>query len=395
MNWTWNNSTQVIFGQNSVKEYLSHFIQGHTRILCIFGQGSIDRNGSRQDLEDALRSLDCDIRWEGGISPSPEYDRLVEIVNVANEFKPDFLIAIGGGSVIDATKFIAIASKLPHGTNLWEHVCVMQNAKDECIPFGTIPTFSATGTEWNNQFNIERRSIQWKSTINSFQSTYPRFSIIDPRYSMTLPNQAIESAIIIAFANALNAYLASTSYTMLDDFLLSTMKEIIHIRSHLIQNDSSFEIRERLITASLFSNNHILTLGQKPQLSLQNIAQPISVRYRIGYSQALAMVIPFWLDNYVMVKMQKFDKLAQVAFGITEGSLEEKAYSLIDKIREFISSLHMPMNLSECEIADRKENDVKELTEIVLIQSGSGESISFEAEAFRKIVSKIMENCLI
>ena len=112
MKWLWTNTTQVGFGKNIVEEQLPSFIPKNSKVLCTFGGGSITKNGAKEDVEKALKSLNCTVLWEGGIPANPEYRRLMEIVAVVKKEKPDFLLAIGGGSIIDGTKFISVAAKL-------------------------------------------------------------------------------------------------------------------------------------------------------------------------------------------------------------------------------------------------------------------------------------------
>ena len=98
--WLWNNTTQVAFGKDCVKEHMPKYVQPKSKVLCTFGGGSIDKNGARKDVEEALKALECEVRWEGGIPPNPDFGRLVEIVKVVKEFKPDIILAVGGGSVL-------------------------------------------------------------------------------------------------------------------------------------------------------------------------------------------------------------------------------------------------------------------------------------------------------
>ena len=112
MKWLWTNTTQVGFGENVVQEHLKKFVQPKSKVLVTFGGGSIDKNGARADVTQALAELECEVRWEGGIPPNPEYDRLIEIAQVVREWKPDLLLAVGGGSTLDGTKFLSLAAAL-------------------------------------------------------------------------------------------------------------------------------------------------------------------------------------------------------------------------------------------------------------------------------------------
>ena len=157
MKWIWQNTTQVGFGVNAVKDHLNKFVEPNSKVLCTFGGGSIDKNGCRADVNEALKALNCEVRWEGGIPPNPEYKRLMEIVQVVREFQPSIILAVGGGSIIDGTKFISCAAKLEPNQDAWETILIKHQAPEHPYRFGVILTIPATGSEWNSGFVISRR----------------------------------------------------------------------------------------------------------------------------------------------------------------------------------------------------------------------------------------------
>jgi alcohol dehydrogenase YqhD (iron-dependent ADH family) len=124
-------------------------VKPNSTIICTFGGGSIDKNGCRKDVETVLSQLKCNVQWEGGIQPNPDVSRCKEIIQVVKKVQPDLLLAVGGGSVIDATKFICLGAKLPEGKDSWDIVKKLK-FPDSSFSFGTILTLSASGSEGNN-----------------------------------------------------------------------------------------------------------------------------------------------------------------------------------------------------------------------------------------------------
>lgn len=236
MKWLWTNTTQVGFGVGAVREHLNKFVKPNTRVLCTFGGSSIDKNGARKDVNEALGDQNCEVKWEGGIPPNPEYDRLVEILQVIKEFKPDLLLAVGGGSVIDGTKFLANAAIVKEDVDLWDYLVVKKNLPGEPLPFGTVLTIPATGTEWNFFYSISRRSMNKKSSVTCHPSLHPIFSLLDPQYTMTLPVKQLQNGVFDAFTHCVDFVLAPIEPNMLyDNFFFSIMKTLITIGPDVVK----------------------------------------------------------------------------------------------------------------------------------------------------------------
>ena len=393
MQWLWTNTTQIGFGEHAVRDHFPKFIQPKSKILCTFGGGSIDKNGARKDVQDALDNLNCEVRWEGGIPPNPEYDRLIEIVKVVKEWKPDLVIAVGGGSVIDGTKFICVSAMQPEGTDLWETVCVKKTAKNECWPLATVLTIPATGSEWNNGFVVSRRSIGWKLGI-VFYDCYPKFSILDPRYTMTLPIRQLRNGVFDAFCHFVDSFLTPVEYPMFDNFWMSICKELVDIGVPLLQQNSSLELHGRLIVAASFALNYIFGLGQVQCWGIHMIGHMITAKYGIDHGTSLAMVMPHLLETQLEARKVKMAKMAEFVFGIHEGSVEDKAHALIKAIQKWIHDLGIPESVSKWEGATIGKDDVDEVTKMVIEQSGGGHPVGLNGcctePVIREILSKVI-----
>ena len=393
MKWLWNNTTQIGFGENAVKEHLPKFVKPNSRILCTFGGGSIDKNGARKDVEDVLNSLHCEVRWEGGIPANPEYDRLCEIIQVVHEYKPDLVLAVGGGSVLDGTKFICVGAKQPEGTDLWETICVQKKGLDEFVPFGSVLTLPATGSEWNNAFVVSRRSIGWKLGVGVFNS-YPVFSLLDPRYTMTLPVRQLRNGLFDAFCHCIDTFLTPMEYPMFDNFWMSVCKEVIEISHSLIKEDASLELHERLIIAASFALNYILGLGQEQCWGIHGVSQMLTVKYGVDHGASLAMLMPTMLESQFEARKHKYAKMAEFVFGVYDGTIEEKGHALIDHIRKWIHEIGIPEKLSQWDGAKFTKEDADELTDMCIQQSGKGKPLGFHGCYDKKLIHSFYEAVL-
>ncbi|OHT13044.1 alcohol dehydrogenase, iron-containing family protein [Tritrichomonas foetus] len=393
MKFFWQNTTQVCFGTGAVKDNLSKYVKPRSRVLCTFGGGSIDKNGARNDVQSALDALECEVRWEGGIPANPEYDRLIEIVASVKEFQPDLLLAIGGGSVIDGTKFISCAAKLDASADPWDVILIKKSFTGPTIPFGTVLTIPATGSEWNNGFVVSRRSMNWKSGCG-FKQTYPVFSLLDPAYTMTLPVRQLRNGVFDAFCHCTDTVLTPQAPSMFDNFIFSVMKELVEIGPSVIKPDSSLELHERLIVAASFALNQIFSLGETGCYGVHKIGHMLTAKYGIDHGVTLAMVMPDLLKSQFEARKEKYAAAAEFVFNVRTGTVEEKAEALITNIEKFISDLEIPQKVGQWPGVKIGENDVEEVTKMVMQQSAIGGTFgymgSFDEETTREILKKVI-----
>ncbi|OHS99734.1 alcohol dehydrogenase, iron-containing family protein [Tritrichomonas foetus] len=366
--WVWNNTTQVCFGENAVKEHMKTFVQPRTRVLCTFGGGSINANGCRADVQAALDELGCEVKWEGGICPNPQYDRLYEIIQSAKEYRPDLLISVGGGSICDATKFISLAVKLEEGQDPW-NIVIKKQFPASSMPFGAVMTLPATGSEWNCGFVISRASEKLKLAVSS-PLCYPKWSLLDPRYTMSLPVRQLRNGVYDALIHCIDRFITPQIVPMFDNFWMSVMKELIEIGPDVIKPDSPIELRERLIVAALFAINGIFSLEKELDRGVHIIGHMLTVKYGIDHAASLSIVIKPFLENQISKKVTEMAKTAEFVFGVREGTEEDKARIFIDRFVQFTKDLGMPMKVSDWEGAVIGENDVEELVKLVMNTTG-------------------------
>jgi alcohol dehydrogenase YqhD (iron-dependent ADH family) len=364
----WQNTTQVYFGDGAVKSHLSYFVPRGSKVLCTFGGGSINSNGSRDDVQSALDSLECTSIWKGGICPNPEYEHLLTIVSVVRSERPDLLLAVGGGSVCDATKFIAAAAALNPEEDPWETIMVQKKFARQIYPIGAVMTLPATGSEWNSVFVISRRATRQKLGGND-PSVYPKFSLLDSRYTMTLPLRQIRNGVYDSLIHCIDRYVTSQLSPMFDDFYMSVVKELLEIGPQIIKPGASKELHERLMVAALFAINGFFSLTKQNDRGTHVIGHLLTAKYGIDHAATLSMVTKPFLVNQLKHKTPIMARSAEFVFGAT-GTQDEKARLFVEKIGQFAVDLGMPLKVSGWEGAVIGPGDVDDLIEMIFATTG-------------------------
>ena len=391
MKFFWANTTQVAFGENVVKEYLPKYIKPKSRILITFGGGSIEKNGAKTDVQSVLEKLECIVQWEGGIPANPEFDRLVEIVSVVKHFKPDLILAVGGGSVLDGTKFIALASHLSDDINPWE---MMTKAKfpSTFVPFGSIMTIPATGSEWNQGFVISRRSMNAKVSGSRCQISYPVFSLLDPKYTLTLPLRQLKNGLFDSFCHMMEQYLTSEEIPLFDNFWISSIKEVFEITPLILSNNINIQNNERLMMCALFGLNKLFGLGKRQCWAIHIIGHQLTGKYNLDHAITLALVMPRVYKKIINLRTPLLANLSEKIFNVQNNNLLEKAEIAIKKIEEFIELLEMPKYLKDC--VNCNKNDIDELMNLLIMNVGNN-SFGFDGQITLKIAKEIFEDLLL
>jgi alcohol dehydrogenase YqhD (iron-dependent ADH family) len=386
MQWFWQNTTQLGFGTNAVREYLSKFVKPKSKILCTFGFGSIDKNGARADTQAALDALTCEVKWEGGIPANPEYDRLVEIAAVAKSFKPDLLLAVGGGSVLDGTKFIACVASLPDGADPYD-ILAKHVFEQTAVPCASVITLPATGSEWNSGFVISRRSLKTK-LVGEYPSTYPVFSLVDPQYTLTLPPRQLRNGVYDAFVHCIDAFLTPNHRPMMDNFYRVVVKELVTIGPDVVKEGSSLELHERLIMAASFACNQLFVLGGEPCWAIHMIGHQLTAKYGIDHGATLAIVSAPFLESQFEARKENYARTAEFVFGVDKGTVEEKASAFIVELQKFITAIGQPLKVSDWAGAKIESGDVEELVKWV-ITANHGKPVGWRQCATEAVIREV------
>jgi len=320
------NPVRILFGKEQLSK-ISVLIPAGKKILLLYGGGSIKRNGVYSGIYKALKSFK--VVEFGGIEPNPTYETSMKAVEVIKEQKIDFLLAAGGGSVIDATKFIAAAALWKDG-DPWK-ILSEKKPVAEALPLGAVLTLPATGTEMNKNSVMSRKSTNEKLAFASDWS-YPQFSILLPDAAGTLPPEQVANGVVDAFIHVIEQYLTYPVNAPLQDrFAESILQTLIEEGPKAFSDPSDYDAMSNLMWSATMALNGLIQCGVPGDWSVHNIGHEITAFHGIDHGRTLAIVLPgLWK-----------------VWNIREGSEDERVSKAIDKTVEFFESLGIKTKLSD------------------------------------------------
>lgn len=340
-NFTYKNPTKIIFGEGQIKT-LRDEIPANKRILLLYGGGSIKTNGIYEQVLKALEGYD--IVEFGGVLPNPEYELLEEAVVVIKKEKRDFILAVGGGSVIDAAKFLSAASLYEGDT--WE---MIQKRAEllEVLPFASILTLPATGSEMNSGFVLSRTATKEKLSMGS-PLLFPKFSILDPTVITTIPKHQIVNGIVDAMNHTFEQYLTyPVGGALQDRFAEGILLTLIEEGKKVVEDATNYEAAASFMWSCTLALNGLIAQGVPTDWAVHGMGHELTALFGIDHACTLAIIGP---NHYRYNMKQKKEKLAQFAervWGIDAGTVEEKAQKGVDCLVDFYHSLGVKTRLSD------------------------------------------------
>ncbi|HNW25533.1 MAG TPA: iron-containing alcohol dehydrogenase [Candidatus Gastranaerophilaceae bacterium] len=334
--------TKVVFGKGSIAK-LSELIDNDKKILMIYGGGSIMKNGVYNQVKVALN--DFNMIEFGGIEPNPTYETCMEAVKIVKKEKINFLLAVGGGSVLDATKFIAAAAKYK-GEEPYDIISKCAPF-DEFIPFGSVITLPATGSEMNANTVISRKSTQEKLALQSGK-LYPTFSIIDPEVTFTLPTKQTVNGIVDTFVHVMEQYATyDVNSPLQDSWALGLIKTLINESPKVLTNPKDYEARANIFWCATCGLNFWLSCGLVQDWATHRIGHELTALYGLDHGQSLAIILPRLWQYKKKDKAKKLAKMARDVYGCVEKDELKAADYTIKKTEEFFNSIGMKTKLSD------------------------------------------------
>ena len=334
--------TKMVFGKGSIAK-LSELIDKTKKVLMIYGGGSIKKNGVYEQVKEALKNHKV-IEFSG-IEPNPAYETCMKAVDVIKRENIDFLLAVGGGSVLDATKFIAVASRYK-GEDPYE---LVKNdlPYPDVMPLGSVMTLPATGSEMNCGAVISRISTQEKFAMRN-PLTYPQFSIIDPQTTYSLPSQQVRNGIVDTFVHVMELYATYDVNTPLQDsWALGLIRTLVQEAPKVIKNNTDYDAKANICWCATCGLNYWLGVGIVQDWSTHRIGHELTAFYGLDHGQSLAIVLPRLWQARKKDKSNKLAKLAREVFGCKEIDDLKACDCAIKKTEEFFNSLGMKTKLSD------------------------------------------------
>jgi NADP-dependent alcohol dehydrogenase len=337
-NFIFQNPTKLVFGKGQIKK-LSELIPDNVNLMLTFGGGSVTKNGVYDQVKEGLKGRNYIEFW--GIEPNPHVETLRKAIKLGKENNIDFVLAVGGGSVLDGTKLIAagIASDI----DAWD--IVIEGYSEIQIPYASVMTLPATGSEMNSGAVITREETQEKY---AFGSLYPQFSILDPEVTYSLPPYQISCGLADAYTHVLEQYMTTANQSKIMDRwaegILLTIKEIA---PKIVSGNRDYELMSEFMLSATLALNDFIRMGVSQDWATHMIGHEITAIHGITHGHTLAIVMPGTLRT---LKNQKFEKLLQYGervFNITVGSENEIVDKAIEMTEEFYRSLGLTTRLSE------------------------------------------------
>ena len=383
-NFTFYNPTKILFGEGSIKDMAREIPRG-TKILMTYGGGSIKRNGVYNEVKEVLQGYELD--EFGGIEPNPTYETLMQCVEIVHKNRVDFLLAVGGGSVIDGTKFIA-AAVLYEGEP-WDIVKTYGKKVKSVLPFGTVLTLPATGSEMNNGAVITHRSSQTKLPF-AHPLLFPRFSVLDPTKTFTLPPGQIANGVVDSFVHVTEQYLTYPVNGKLQDrFAEGLLLTLIEEGPKALADPKNYDVRANLMWCATLGLNGLISAGVPQDWATHMIGHELTALKGLDHGQTLAVVLPAMLKMRSQEKKEKILQYAERIWGIKTGDDQARIDTAIEKTRDFFESMGVPTRLCNYGIsADIILSVVEQLKAHGMIKLGEKRDVTPE------LVAAIMQECL-
>ncbi len=336
------NPVKIFFGKDQISKIAAEIPSG-SKIMLLYGGGSIFRNGVYDKAKEALKGYD--ITEFGGIEPNPSYETCMKAVEIIKLKHIDFLLAAGGGSVIDATKFIAAAALYTRG-DPWD-ILSKEIPVTAALPIGVILTLPATGTEMNRNSVISRKSTTEKLAFSSIYSS-PRFSVLLPEAAGSLPRNQVANGIVDAFVHVIEQYLTyPVNAPIQDRFAEAILITLIEEGPKAYADPADYEAMSNLMWSATMALNGLISCGVPGDWSVHSIGHELTALHGIDHARTLAIVLP---GLWKVLRKEKKEKLLQYGervWKITEGTEEERVNAAIEKTVDFFESLGIKTRLSD------------------------------------------------
>jgi NADP-dependent alcohol dehydrogenase len=352
-NFSYYNPVRVEFGRGTIAK-LVDLLSPDERVLMVYGGGSVKQNGVYDQVKKALTGRD--LEEFGGVEANPQYETLMRAVEIVRSKEITFILAVGGGSVLDGVKFIAAAARFEGEPwdFLEKHAPVM-----EAVPLGSVLTLPATGSEMNTFAVISRKETRQKLAFSS-ESCYPKFAILDPETTLSLPERQVANGIVDAFIHVLEQYLTWDQDAPLQDRQAEgILLTLIDQAERVLKNPKDYAIRANLMWSATQALNGLIGVGVEQDWATHMIGHELTALFGIDHARTLAVVLPSLLRQQKENKKEKLLQYAKRVWGLSGKDDDDVIEQGIQKTEAFFHSLGVPTRLSDHQV------DVKQTEPIV------------------------------
>jgi len=341
-NFEFKNPTKIIFGKDTI-EKLSKEIPEDAKVLMLYGGGSIKKNGIYDQVMTALSGIE--VVEFGGIPANPEYAILLKALQLIKDEKITYLLAVGGGSVIDGTKFLSAAA-VYDGDTPWDILTKNIRTK-KGMPFGTVLTLPATGSEMNSGSVITRAETKEKLAMGG-PGLFPEFSILDPQVIKSIPERQLANGITDAFTHVLEQYMTYPIDALLQDrFAESILQTLIEVAPKVLKDPTDYKPAADFMWSCTMALNGLIQKGVPGDWAVHMMGHELTALFGIDHARTLAVISPSHYKYNFEAKKEKLAQYGERVWNITEGSIDDKAYAAIEKTETFFHELGIDTKLSD------------------------------------------------
>jgi len=383
VDFTFRNSCEIVFGRDTecqvgalVKKY------GGRKVLLHYGGGSIKKSGLYDRVTEALRREGILFEELGGVQPNPVWSLVLEGVSMCRERGLDFILAVGGGSVIDSAK--AIATKLVYDGDLWADCFIGLKKVTNALPVGTVLTIPAAGSEMSESMVITREEVGFKAGAGG-QAIIPVFSILNPVLTYTLPPYQVACGAADMLAHMMERYFTQVRHVTVSDRMLEgAMKSVVKLAPLAQRQPENYDIRAELMWAGTVAHNNFLGCGRIGDWASHGMEHQLSALYGIAHGAGLAIVIPAWMKYVCESDMARFARFATHVMDIDPEGKQEHAVVAegISALEAFYAEIGLPTRFSEAGIPS---DHVDELSRMACIKGPVGRFQPLEEEDIKAI----------
>ena len=331
-------ATKVYFGEGAAREHLAEAVSGYGKnVMLAYGGGSVKKNGIYDELKTILENAGKTVTDFSGIMSNPTYAKVQEGAKLAKEQKIDFILAVGGGSVIDCCKIVAAQAKTDK--DLWEMEMTEHQFPTEVLPMGAVVTASGTGVEMNGGAVITNEEKIIKAGM---AAAAPRFAILDPEYTMSLPHMQVISGAFDTLSHAMETYFGNSDQdNVSDDVALAIMRNTVVNMRRLLKNINDIQARSNLMWDSAMAENGILKVGRVTDFQAHQLEHQLGAYTDCNHGQGLAVIHPAYYRHIVKDAKEKFERFGKEVFGV------ESAGESLEALAAFIKECGLPTKMGE------------------------------------------------
>lgn len=349
-NFIYENTTRILFGKGQIAEVASQIPQD-AKILVTYGGGSIKNNGVYDQVKEALKNHN----WDefSGIEPNPQYDTAMQAVEKIKSEGFNYLLSVGGGSVLDATKFMAVA--VNYDGDPWD-ILTQQIQMEEALPIGCVLTLPATGSETN--FNAVVSRGQDKLAFK-LPATRPQFAVLDPQTTMSLSERQTANGVVDAFVHIMEQYLTFPQNAKVQDrFAEGLLKNLVEDGIAVLANPDDYEIRANIMLTATMALNGFLGTGVANDWTSHAIGHELTGLYGIDHARTLAIVLPAVMKVCSNDKKDKILQYGERVLGVTDGDADQRLEETINKTVDFFKAMGMPVSLKDADLDEGAIDDI-------------------------------------